>query len=194
MICHWNTQLVSCFEFSGSSHAERPGRDSNKHSLAVICMCTIHTINQNLDELTPLIWASPRLYNSLLRQNNQIIIATIRLNRQAGLGVVWVALGGRCLAWLDALLSDGRLETLNAPEATEQQAAPLHILAQHSAHQRELRLAAPAPLHQVTSVVTVIKSSMKFIHFNRKVCKSKSVSHFPMLICWTTIHWLNNSL
>lgn len=76
-------------------------------------------------------------------------------NRQQSLGVVWVALGGRWLAWTRALLEDARLEALSygppaapgaAPATTP---APLLILAQHSAHQRVMRLTAAAPLHQV---------------------------------------------
>lgn len=72
------------------------------------------------------------------------------MTRQQGLGVVWVALGGRCLAWVGALLADARLEALSCGDANTQSAAPLHILAQHTAHQRELRLAQAAPLHQVS--------------------------------------------
>ncbi|CAB3259165.1 unnamed protein product [Arctia plantaginis] len=75
---------------------------------------------------------------------------------QQGLGVVWVALGGRCLAWLSALLSDARLEALSCGEAVPAAPAPLHILAQHTAHQRELRLASAAPLHQLLVALGVV--------------------------------------
>lgn len=80
--------------------------------------------------------------------------------RQQGVSAVWVALGGRCLAWTGALLSDARLEALGGG-VVGGSPAPLRLLAQHSAHQRELRLAAAAPLHQVfyqakgTDVLTV---------------------------------------
>ncbi|XP_047028788.1 protein purity of essence [Helicoverpa zea] len=75
---------------------------------------------------------------------------------QQGLGVVWVALGGRCLAWVGALLSDARLEALSCGEAVVTTPAPLHILAQHTAHQRELRLASAAPLHQLLVALGVV--------------------------------------
>ncbi|KAF9412274.1 hypothetical protein HW555_009165 [Spodoptera exigua] len=76
---------------------------------------------------------------------------------QQGLGVVWVALGGRCLAWVGALLSDARLEALSCGEAVAASSpAPLHILAQHTAHQRELRLASAAPLHQLLVALGVV--------------------------------------
>ncbi|XP_026324095.1 E3 ubiquitin-protein ligase UBR4 isoform X3 [Hyposmocoma kahamanoa] len=75
---------------------------------------------------------------------------------QQGLGVVWVALGGRCLAWVGALLADARLEALSCGDVTSQSAAPLHILAQHTAHQRELRLAQAAPLHQLLVALGVV--------------------------------------
>ncbi|CAH2989845.1 unnamed protein product [Chilo suppressalis] len=75
---------------------------------------------------------------------------------QQGLGVVWVALGGRCLAWVGALLADARLEALSCGDTTPSSAAPLHILAQHTAHQRELRLAAAAPLHQLFVALGVV--------------------------------------
>lgn len=70
--------------------------------------------------------------------------------------MVWVALGGRCLAWVGALLADARLETLSCGEVTDVSPAPLHILAQHTAHQRELRLASAAPLHQVVRLFSLI--------------------------------------
>ncbi|CAH0600763.1 unnamed protein product [Chrysodeixis includens] len=75
---------------------------------------------------------------------------------QQGLGVVWVALGGRCLAWVGALLSDARLETMSCGDAVVTTPAPLHILAQHTAHQRELRLASAAPLHQLLVALGVV--------------------------------------
>ncbi|CAG9783229.1 unnamed protein product [Diatraea saccharalis] len=75
---------------------------------------------------------------------------------QQGLGVVWVALGGRCLAWVGALLADARLEALSCGDTMPASPAPLHILAQHTAHQRELRLAAAAPLHQLLVALGVV--------------------------------------
>ncbi|KAJ0180973.1 hypothetical protein K1T71_003058 [Dendrolimus kikuchii] len=75
---------------------------------------------------------------------------------QQGLGVVWVALGGRCLAWMSALLADARLEALSCGDAVAANAAPLQILAQHTAHQRELRLASAAPLHQLLVALGVV--------------------------------------
>ncbi|XP_072935202.1 E3 ubiquitin-protein ligase UBR4 isoform X5 [Epargyreus clarus] len=83
---------------------------------------------------------------------------------QQGLGVVWVALGGRCLAWTGALLGDARLEALGAaPSSVSAQLAaaaaspaPLVVLAHHTAHQRELRLAAAAPLHQLLVALAVV--------------------------------------
>lgn len=62
---------------------------------------------------------------------------------------MWVALGGRCLAWAGALLCDARLEALGGAEGGAASPAPLHVLEHHSAHERELRLANAAPLHQV---------------------------------------------
>lgn len=79
------------------------------------------------------------------------------LYRQQGLGVVWVALGGRCLAWVGALLGDGRLEALSCGgEVDEATPAPLAIRQQHSAHQRELRLVSAAPLHQLLVALGVV--------------------------------------
>ncbi|XP_013166692.1 PREDICTED: E3 ubiquitin-protein ligase UBR4 isoform X4 [Papilio xuthus] len=75
---------------------------------------------------------------------------------QQGLGVVWVALGGRCLAWTGALLCDARLEALGGPEGGTAGPAPLHILDHHSAHERELRLAHAAPLHQLFVALGVV--------------------------------------
>ncbi|XP_060810461.1 E3 ubiquitin-protein ligase UBR4 isoform X2 [Amyelois transitella] len=76
---------------------------------------------------------------------------------QQGLGVVWVALGGRCLAWVGALLADARLEALSVGRSVSSApSAPLHVLAQHTAHQRELRLAAAAPLHQLLVALGVV--------------------------------------
>ncbi|KAG6463214.1 hypothetical protein O3G_MSEX013738 [Manduca sexta] len=81
---------------------------------------------------------------------------------QQGLGVVWVALGGRCLAWTSALLADARLEALScgagasASGAAASTPAPLRVLPQHAAHQRELRLAAAAPLHQLLVALGVV--------------------------------------
>lgn len=78
-------------------------------------------------------------------------MAFIYSSRQQGLGVVWVALGGRCLAWVGALLADARLEALSCGTSVGGLPAPLKILEQHTAHQRALRLSAAAPLHQVTA-------------------------------------------
>ncbi|KAL0896018.1 hypothetical protein ABMA27_012006 [Loxostege sticticalis] len=75
---------------------------------------------------------------------------------QQGLGVVWVALGGKCLSWIGALLSDARLEALSCGDVSQATPAPLHILAQHTAHQRELRLASAAPLHQLLVALGVV--------------------------------------
>ncbi|XP_063828894.1 E3 ubiquitin-protein ligase UBR4 [Ostrinia nubilalis] len=75
---------------------------------------------------------------------------------QQGLGVVWVALGGKCLSWVGALLSDARLEALSSGDGSQATPAPLHILAQHTAHQRELRLASAAPLHQLLVALGVV--------------------------------------
>ncbi|CAH0722275.1 unnamed protein product, partial [Brenthis ino] len=77
---------------------------------------------------------------------------------QQGLSVVWVALGGRCLAWTGALLSDARLEALSvtSPSTTSETPAPLQILAHHTAHQRELRLISAAPLHQLLVSLGVV--------------------------------------
>ncbi|XP_028033464.1 protein purity of essence isoform X1 [Bombyx mandarina] len=74
---------------------------------------------------------------------------------QQGVSAVWVALGGRCLAWTGALLSDARLEALGGG-VVGGSPAPLRLLAQHSAHQRELRLAAAAPLHQLLVALGVV--------------------------------------
>ncbi|XP_068628453.1 E3 ubiquitin-protein ligase UBR4 isoform X2 [Battus philenor] len=75
---------------------------------------------------------------------------------QQGLGVVWVALGGRCLAWSGALLCDARLEALGCPGGDNASPAPLHVLDHHSAHERELRLAHAAPLHQLLVALGVV--------------------------------------
>ncbi|XP_047533883.1 protein purity of essence isoform X2 [Vanessa atalanta] len=76
---------------------------------------------------------------------------------QQSLSVVWVALGDRCLAWTGALLSDARLEALSAASAPAADTpAPLQILAHHTAHQRELRLASAAPLHQLLVSLAVV--------------------------------------
>ncbi|CAG5041717.1 unnamed protein product [Parnassius apollo] len=75
---------------------------------------------------------------------------------QQGLSVVWVALGGRWLAWSGALLGDARLEALGCEPATADEPAPLHVLDHHSAHERELRLAHAAPLHQLLVALGVV--------------------------------------
>ncbi|XP_045509146.1 E3 ubiquitin-protein ligase UBR4 isoform X6 [Colias croceus] len=75
---------------------------------------------------------------------------------QQGLGVVWVALGGRCLAWAGALLADARLEALSAPSDSAPAPAPLDILSHHTAHHRELRIASAAPLHQLLVALGVV--------------------------------------
>ncbi|XP_061383112.1 E3 ubiquitin-protein ligase UBR4 isoform X4 [Danaus plexippus] len=76
---------------------------------------------------------------------------------QQGLSVVWVALGGRCLSWMGALLSDARLEAMSVTTtAGTSSPAPLQILAHHTAHQRELRLATAAPLHQLLVALGVV--------------------------------------
>ncbi|XP_038209068.1 E3 ubiquitin-protein ligase UBR4 isoform X2 [Zerene cesonia] len=75
---------------------------------------------------------------------------------QQGLGVVWVALGGRCLAWAGALLADARLEALSAPSDSAPSRAPLDILSHHTAHHRELRIASAAPLHQLLVALGVV--------------------------------------
>ncbi|XP_047525824.1 E3 ubiquitin-protein ligase UBR4 [Pieris napi] len=76
---------------------------------------------------------------------------------QQSLGVVWVALGGRCLSWLGALLADARLEALSSgSDGAANTPASLHISTHHSAHQRELRLALAAPLHQLLVTLGVV--------------------------------------
>ncbi|XP_069365949.1 E3 ubiquitin-protein ligase UBR4 isoform X13 [Maniola hyperantus] len=92
---------------------------------------------------------------------------------QQGLSVVWVALGGRCLAWTGALLSDARMEAMSTSNITTPSSAipaPLQILAHHTAHQRELRLASAAPLHQLLVALGVV-CYRKATHLKRAVQK-----------------------
>ncbi|CAH2243765.1 jg12683 [Pararge aegeria aegeria] len=94
---------------------------------------------------------------------------------QQGLSVVWVALGGRCLAWTGVLLSDARLEALstsNINTSTSAIPAPLQILAHHTAHQRELRLASAAPLHQLLMALGVV-CYRKATHLKRAVVQKQ---------------------
>ncbi|XP_041973883.1 protein purity of essence isoform X2 [Aricia agestis] len=86
---------------------------------------------------------------------------------QQGLGAVWVALGGRCLAWTSTLLADGRLDALGAGQTASEAGqtasgagqtapAPLDVVAHHAALERELRLATAAPLHQLMVALGVV--------------------------------------
>ncbi|KAJ2946624.1 hypothetical protein O0L34_g12681 [Tuta absoluta] len=112
---------------------------------------------------------------------------------QQGLGVVWVALGGRCLAWASTLLADARLEALSCGFSPQETPAPLHIHAQLTAHQRELRLAAAAPLHQLLVALGVVcyrkatnlkRAVVQKQHADRDADRSDSTVYFQdMILC-----------
>ncbi|XP_061716898.1 protein purity of essence isoform X2 [Cydia pomonella] len=97
---------------------------------------------------------------------------------QQGLGAVWVALGGRCLAWLGALLSDARLEALSGGTTGTSAPAPLAILGQHTAHERELRLTSAAPVHQLLVALGVV-CYRKATNLKRTVAQKQNADADP---------------